>query len=468
MKSRYLFLACTFFIASALSAQNSSVFTLNDLFSWVKKNHPVVKQANLLPEQARFEIRAARGEFDPKLGIAFDEKDYDEKRYWSNLQGMLKVPVWIGEFKAGYDRFRGLNNSPDDFTPNSGLITAGYSLPLGAGLFIDERRNTLKQALYLKNISVAEQVSTINKILLQISIDYWDWYYAWRQLSFVNEGYTLAEVRFAAIKEMASLGSRSSLDTVDALSNLLMREVQLDQAKLNFLNSSLALSKHLWDDDGLPVELNEGVIPERMMKFSEGLPLNFIDSLKNYALQNHPDLLKIDAKLGQLGIEKRYRQEMLKPDLRINYNFLQSGSPGDPFGYLGLTNNYKFGMQFGMPLLLRKERGKLQSTKVKISLAELDQIQLKRKVEIEVKSYVNQASTMRQLQERQVEVVQAYRTMVIGEQERFLNGESSVFMVNARETNLVSAGIKLAEIEAKFAKSIAYLYWSSGLSNWNY
>jgi hypothetical protein len=37
-----------------------------------------------------------------------------------------------------------------------------------------------------------------------------------------------------------------------------------------------------------------------------------------------------------------------------------------------------------------------------------------------------------------------------------------------RETNLINAGIKLAEFESKFAKSIAYLFWASGIKNWTY
>jgi hypothetical protein len=60
------------------------------------------------------------------------------------------------------------------------------------------------------------------------------------------------------------------------------------------------------------------------------------------------------------------------------------------------------------------------------------------------------------------------RQLVEGEQVRFFNGESSVFLVNARETNLVNTGVKLAELEMKYALSIAYLYNASGLNNWNY
>ena len=48
------------------------------------------------------------------------------------------------------------------------------------------------------------------------------------------------------------------------------------------------------------------------------------------------------------------------------------------------------------------------------------------------------------------------------EQIKLDNGESSVFLVNARETSLISNQIKLYELKSKFAKAQALLYWAAG------
>lgn len=49
-----------------------------------------------------------------------------------------------------------------------------------------------------------------------------------------------------------------------------------------------------------------------------------------------------------------------------------------------------------------------------------------------------------------------------GEQVRFENGESSVFLLNAREASLVTARLKLAELQAKYAQTQALLRWAAG------
>ena len=48
-------------------------FTLENFYLLITKNHPVAKQAGLLNEFARQEIRLARGNFDPKIEIQYNK-----------------------------------------------------------------------------------------------------------------------------------------------------------------------------------------------------------------------------------------------------------------------------------------------------------------------------------------------------------------------------------------------------------
>ncbi|MCB0819794.1 MAG: TolC family protein [Bacteroidetes bacterium] len=464
---RQVFLFAIILMGLPAGAQVLKEFPLSAVYSIVMENHPVARQASMLPDQAKAEIRAARGSFDPKLSVFFDEKDFDGKKYWNRLDGMLKVPAWIGDFKGSFERNRGNYISAYDNTPLSGLLTAGYSLPIGAGLLIDERRSTLRQARELSKINAAEQVKVINKLLLQVAVDYWNWYQAYRQLTFVNEAYQLADIRFEAVKEMSRQGSQSALDTVEAYSNLLTRNVQLIQSRVEYLNAGLLLANHLWDPDSQPVVLDTLAIPQRISSESLRLDNNTLDSLRTYALENHPELIKLGAKINQLEIEKRFRAEMLKPNLTLEYNFLQSGVGNVSMNNGFFMSNYKAGFQFEMPLFLRKERGKYQGAKIKLSLAELEQINTRRLVETEVLTRYNELKNFEQLFSIQSLTYDALKTMVVGEQEKFRNGESSVFVINARETKLIEAGMKLADFESKYAKSIAYLYWASGQNTLN-
>ena len=52
-----------------------------------------------------------------------------------------------------------------------------------------------------------------------------------------------------------------------------------------------------------------------------------------------------------------------------------------------------------------------------------------------------------------------------GEETRFANGESSLFLINSREMKTIETQQKLIELQAKKSKSIVKLKWAAGLFN---
>jgi len=63
------------------------------------------------------------------------------------------------------------------------------------------------------------------------------------------------------------------------------------------------------------------------------------------------------------------------------------------------------------------------------------------------------------LQERMVANALTLRN---GEQTRFENGESSLFLINSREAKLLDAQVKLYSLRTKYAKARTTLYWAAG------
>ena len=153
------------------------------------------------------------------------------------------------------------------------------------------------------------------------------------------------------------------------------------------------------------------------------------------ALLSHPELRMLDYDLAYLNIERRYKAEQLKPKVKLKYNFLTETLGGlEQVGFY--ENNYKFGIQVSTPLLLRKERGDLGMTRVKIKDVnykrdlKFEQLAAKlRKVLNEYKVLNNQLSFLTQN-------IQALETLLRGERIKFDMGESSLFLINAREKSL--------------------------------
>ena len=63
-------------------SDSTIVLKFDEFYALVLSNHPVVKQAELLTQQAAQELRLARGGFDPKLEGTWDLKNFNDTEYY--------------------------------------------------------------------------------------------------------------------------------------------------------------------------------------------------------------------------------------------------------------------------------------------------------------------------------------------------------------------------------------------------
>ncbi|MGV3586250.1 MAG: TolC family protein [Adhaeribacter sp.] len=451
--------------AKAQNPDSVQVLTLQEFHQLVLQNHPVASQAALLTEQARQELRMARGTLDPVISSKIYRKEYNGKEYYHLWNNTLEIPTWFGlDLKAGYDQSRGQYLNPENNTPAGGLSFAGVSVPIGQGLFIDQRRATIKQAVLLQDIAEAERVKLINKLLLQATKDYWDWLLYYREMQLYREALELADFRLKAVRIRVREGDLAAIDTVEALTEVQNRQVLVQQAQLAYNNARLMVATHLWAENAVPLELQERTVPALTGSELTTLPQDSMQQLLELAKTNHPDLRKINLKGQQLQVEQRLATEKLKPKLNVEYNVLQKDFylRPDAFERQYLGANYKLGMSFNVPLFLREERGKLQLTKAKQQANNLELQQTTREIENSLLAAFNDWEALVaqiRLQEQMVENANKLRN---GEVIRFQNGESSLFLVNSREAKLLESQQKLFSLQTKYAKAKTLLYWSAG------
>jgi len=440
---------------------STKALPLKEVYILVEAFHPMVKQAKLLSDAAQQELRMSRGGFDPKANLEYNEKTFDNKNYYSLFDSYLKVPTWVGlDFVGGYERNTGLDlNSTENTANGKGIAYLGASLPIGAGLFIDQRRATLKQAEIGLNMAEAERLKAINKIILQVAKDYWAWYEAWKTVRNISLGYAFAVQRFDAVQQRVIVGDLARIDTVEARIAIQDRGIALQNAQLEYLQAKLAFEVHLWAEDGAPRSLQDGIVPiyDELSKSQQTTA-----QLLELANQRHPEILKLKAKIDQLEVDRRLSVENLKPTINLKYNFL-TGKNGPTADETFSQHNYKIGVQAQFPLYFRKERGKLGLTKVKLSQGQLELVQQRRTIQNEILAAASEFSTLGQLMVNQEKMVINYQTLRDAENDKFDNGESSLFLVNSRETKLIESRIKLASYQSKYQKSKFYLLWSAGL-----
>ena len=460
-----------FLLPSLLSAQGADTmtFTAAEYYNAVVSYHPIVRQAALFSEEARAEIMQARGAFDPKLTSSFDRKEFADRLYYNRWQSGLSVPILPAgiDLKAGYDRAFGTNLNPELSTPFTGLTYVGVNVPIGQSLLIDGRRTALRQAQAGVNLAEAERQSQVNKTLFSAAKAYWEWYLAYRSYQLINEGFQLADVRFAATRQRALIGEAATIDTTEALITVQDRLVQRQQAEVDLQNARLQLSVFLWGPNNVPVDLPANVVPQAVA--GEPIGENLVQDLLSRATQNHPDLLKLDAKTNQNLLEIRFRRALIQPQISLNASLL-SQTPDLSRGYdwnsyyaFGL-DNHKLGFDFVLPLFLRKERGKLRQVQIKGQQLALDRQQTLRDIQADVLTARNDIQTLDGQIQVQQQTVANQRRLVQAEQQRFSLGESSLFLINTRESKLIDLGVKLEELRTKYQKAIAGLWYAAGMN----
>ncbi|MCC5928045.1 MAG: TolC family protein [Cyclobacteriaceae bacterium] len=437
-----------------------------EFMSIVMRHHPVSRQADLFMSEGERVLQASRGAFDPYIYAGFDNKFFESKEYFSLFEGGLKVPTWYGvELKAGFERNQGLYLNPEHFLPDDGLTFAGISVPVGQGLFMDQRRASLMMAKAFKEETIAGRMAILNDLLVDAAAVYWNWYMSYQVVDIYREAVDLAMERFEGLVSSFEQGDIPAIDTLEAYLLVQTREITLNESSIKYQKASMELSNFIWSESGEPYEITERVIPKIIVINPEDISLDSISAITKDFITDHPEIVQINYQLEQLEIDRRLKVELLKPRLNLNYNFLVHGNfipNGGEFQGL-YANNYKWGVEFSMPILFRRGRGSLQLAKIKIESTEQKQKFKTREIHNKIEQYLYELSILENQLEINEQAVQNHRALLLGEQRKFEFGESSIFLINTRESNLLSAQVKFAELAAMYKTSFAALFWSLGI-----
>jgi outer membrane protein TolC len=436
--------------------QNLKELNYNEFLGYVKKYHPLVKSANLEINQAQANLMMARGGFDPKIEADFDQKQFNGKEYYSILNSSFKIPTWYGiEVKAGFDNSEGVFINPENTLPNQGLTSLGVTIPIGQGLLINQRMADLRKAKIQIQLSQAERKLQAIEVLYNASLAYFNWKRNYSEVQLYKDYLKNAEIRYKGILTLIKNGDKPAIDSVEAGIVLKTRKWNLEDSGLKLAKAKLELSNYLWLDNNVPLELQDDVFPENKLEqtISETLKTNELLS-ENISIENHPKINSLENKLAILEVDRKLKANSLLPKMDVGYHYLSEPNYWNDTNF----NNYKIGVNFIFPLFLRKERGSLQMAKFKIQDTQLtlnfERLQLKNKInaqQTELESITKQRKIISEL-------VKDNSQMLQSEERLFSMGESSIFLLNSRENNLVSIQLTQLGLENRFLNSNAELF----------
>ncbi|MGO4906118.1 TolC family protein [Flavobacterium sp. W20_MBD1_R3] len=455
MKQIFLaFLFFGFFVQAQEKISNELTYT--EFLGYVKKYHPLVKNANLEISKSQANLMMARGGFDPKIEVDFSKKQFKDKEYYSILNSSFKIPTWYGiEIKAGFDNSEGVYLNPQNTLPNQGLTSLGVTIPLGQGLFINQRMADVRKAKMQMQLSQAERKLQAIVVLYDASLAYFNWKKNFNEVALYQEYNNNAQIRFKGIQSLIIQGDKPSIDSVEAGIILKNRKLSLEDSNLKLAKAKLELATFLWLEDNIPLELSDTLIPEIQLEFTIQESLKTTNLLnQDFVITNHPKIDALQSKIDMLNVERKLKANMLLPKIDIGYSYISEPSYIDNYQF----EDYKVGLDFYFPLFLRKERGGLKLAKYKVQESEyildLEKVQLTNKInaqKMEIESLLKQKELIKDL-------VQDNIIMLTAEERLFSYGESSLFLINIRENNLVTAQLSKIALENRFYISNSELF----------
>ncbi len=448
---------------SIAQPNNAVVFSPQQFIEQVRQYHPVARQARIVVQKADAELLAAKGLFDPTAQLNAERKTFDGKNYFFYTNPEVKLPTWIGaDFKAGLENNGGQFLNPEVTRSQSSYL--GFEMPLARGLVMDKRRAAVEQARLFRSQSDQERLGIINDLLFDSYVTYWEWAGAYQLYSIYSRFLEISRDRLRFVRIAFFNGDRSVMDTVEALTQVQNFEMLQANAQMRFNNTRLELSNFLWEERDSAFIIPTNYVPDT----TQFVMYQLADQLDNYvsrANQENPFLRMYDFKLDALEVERKLKFQSLLPYLNVKYNLLNQGyNVFRNFDAAALfTNNYKWGIDFKIPLFLREGRGDYRKAKLKIQETNLEVSNKRWQIENKVRFYYNEMTLL----EKQLRITQQalnnYQILLRNETLRFENGESSLFLVNTRENKVMESMEKLVELRIKYYKSRYATEWAAGI-----
>lgn len=459
--ARSLALALSVAIAPAALGQDKNVIDFES-FKAMMNNHPKARYAELAEEKGERELTRAKGAFDPKIDGNYQYKFFNGTEYYKQtgvgIDIPLRAPVAI---KTSYENANGAYYNPEETTPNGGLVSVGVAVPLAQGLMTDRRRTEMRQAEAYVEYSKLERKRIRQELLHDAYSQYWMWWMTEQQYALYTEWKGVAANRLNITRERFVHGDIASIDTLETFIQLQQRAQKETGAQSKVVKEELQLTTYLWKQDEageFNMLVTNNAMPQTDITFDVALSSSTVLEAKAKSIADrNPELLRYAPVFDQLRAEERWKKEAMKPIVNVQYNAIAAPTTGSSSVFT--TNNYKWGTQLAWPIFMRKAKGELQLTRIKIEETQIE-------AELKIASLQNKAlSSIQQLTLLQSQLtntrsnIRNMQLLLDAEREKFSAGESSVFLINTREQQLfdlrlqeidIAAQLKLAEIDLLF------------------
>lgn len=430
----------------ASAAPDAGGLTLDSVFAWVLRNHPMALAADAVAERGPAELQRARGWYDPTVRGSFDRKDYLGSEYFTYGQGGIawQTPYAV-KLEAGREWADGIFVNPERTVPDAGQAYLSVKVPLLQGLLRDKYRTDVEQGrVAVERYAAAAEVIR-NELRYDAAVAYTEWAFAKTRSAAIAETRELLERYLRNTRELVALGEKPGVDTVEATVYLVDQAIAAQQAAVDVQLAAQELLALYF-----PLERRDEPDAAALVPT---LPLF------DRRVADNPVLAELRGQAAELELERRLKREYLKPTLDVGYSVLGDGFELAPRGEKVddrnfLTRAYKAAAEFRYPILNRRARGDVELAEIKLAET-AGKLEAKRQELVAKAEAYGNAVLVYEAQLPQAErLLEQSRRLLAAEQELFELGESTQFLLNQRAQSLQKAFLTRAKLLSARAKAV--------------
>jgi outer membrane protein TolC len=333
-----------FHLPPRIGVIGESRLTLDDVLERVLENDPDLRVTRISREQARYQVRAAQGAYDPVVGLqAYHTKAVSpvasilggtqsgkltqtELNVTPTVSGLT---AWGGTYSFRFSNSRQQSDSLFLTLNPQYPTTATLNLtqPLLRGLRFDPNRYRVEVARKNTQLST-EQVRqhVIERLTVAINA-YWELAYAWQNSQVQTEAVRLAQRQYESNRRLAEQGVLAPVDVVAAQTQVanFQQTAILAQQALTAAENNLKSIMLPNREDGM---WSVAVVPDTDVDIRPTiLPLR--DAV-NQALASRPEMAENAIALGINKLDVRLNKDQTKPQINAFANLSATGLAGVP------------------------------------------------------------------------------------------------------------------------------------------
>ena len=299
--------------------------------------------SRILLDEAGYNIKAARGYYDPVLGLkADDQKSVSPaasslsggpngkltQRQLALTPSLTGSSPWLGgtyELDLSTSRINTDNQflSLNPQYPSS--IGVKLTQPLWRGLRFDDNRHRLQVAIQNRSLTSEQFRQRVIEIVTQAVQAYWELDYARRNLDVQIEAVRLAEEQFASNRRQAEQGLLARIDVVAAQTQMATFRQNVFTAQEALTRAENAL-KQMIAPNRSDLLWGMALIPETAAPSSVAIP-NLAAAMQQ-AIDMRPELKQSDLSIEINKLDARLSRELAKPRIDAFANASLAGLSG--------------------------------------------------------------------------------------------------------------------------------------------